>query len=157
MQAEQARRLLEQALRNAQRMESQGTLAGGIAHDFNKVLSAILGNTTLAEHEQASDHPVQPRLAHIEPGQPEPPTQVATPPGCEATCSHHRPVRLRWARLLRRVFKIDTAHCPNCGVELKINAAILALPVIEKTLTHLGLQARAPPRAPALRSQLQAA
>ena len=30
-------------------------------------------------------------------------------------------------------------------------------PVIEKILTHLGLQARAPPRAPARRSQLQAA
>ena len=29
--------------------------------------------------------------------------------------------------------------------------------LIEKILTHLGLQARAPPRAPARRSQLQAA
>ena len=40
-------------------------------------------------------------------------------------------------------------HCPNCGGELKIIAAILEQPVIEKILTHLGLQARAPPRAPA--------
>ena len=39
-------------------------------------------------------------------------------------------------------------HCPNCGGELKIIAAILEQPVIEKILTHLGLQARAPPRAP---------
>ncbi|MFZ4532338.1 MAG: hypothetical protein ACOYOJ_11045, partial [Alsobacter sp.] len=31
----------------------------------------------------------------------------------------------------------------------KIIAAILEQPVIEKILTHLGLQARAPPRAPA--------
>jgi len=36
-------------------------------------------------------------------------------------------------------------------------AAILEQPAIEKILTHLGLQARAPPRAPARRSQLQAA
>ena len=36
-------------------------------------------------------------------------------------------------------------HCPNCGGELKIIAAILEQPVIEKILTHLGLQARAPP------------
>jgi len=49
------------------------------------------------------------------------------------------------------------AHCPNCGGELKIIAAILEQPVIEKILTHLGLQARAPPRAPARGSQLQAA
>jgi hypothetical protein len=40
-------------------------------------------------------------------------------------------------------------HCPNCGGELKIFAAILEQPVIEKLLAHLGLQARAPPRAPA--------
>ena len=32
-------------------------------------------------------------------------------------------------------------HCPNCGGELKIIAAILEQPVIEKILTHLGLQA----------------
>jgi hypothetical protein len=46
---------------------------------------------------------------------------------------------------------------PNCGGELKIITAILEQPVIEKILTHLGLQARVPPRAPAHRPQLQAA
>jgi len=55
------------------------------------------------------------------------------------------------------VFEIDMAHCPNCEGELKIIAAILEQPVIEKTLTHLGLQARAPPRTPVRRSKLQAA
>jgi len=49
------------------------------------------------------------------------------------------------------------AHCPNCGGQLKTIAAILEQPVIEKILTHLGLQARAPPRTPARGSQLQAA
>ena len=48
-------------------------------------------------------------------------------------------------------------HCPNCGGQLKIMAAILEQPVIEKILTHLRLQARAPPRAPARGSQPQAA
>jgi hypothetical protein len=48
-------------------------------------------------------------------------------------------------------------HCPNCGGELKIIAAILEQPVIEKILTHLGLQARAPPRSPARGQALQAA
>ena len=56
-------------------------------------------------------------------------------------------MRLSWARLLKRVFELDLEHCPNCGGELKIIAAILEQPVIEKILTHLGLQARAPPRA----------
>jgi hypothetical protein len=52
------------------------------------------------------------------------------------------------ARLLERVFDLDLEHCPNCGGELKIMAAILEQPVIEKILTHLGLQARAPPPSP---------
>lgn len=48
-------------------------------------------------------------------------------------------------------------HCPNCGGEIKTIASILEQPVIEKILTHLGLQARAPPRAPARCQTLQAA
>ena len=48
-------------------------------------------------------------------------------------------------------------HCPNCGGDLKIIAAILEAPVIEKILTHLGLQARAPLRALARGPQLQGA
>ena len=87
----------------------------------------------------------------------EPPAQAAPPAECEANCAHHRPVRLSWAKLLKRVFDLELEHCPNCGGELKIIAAILGPPVIEKILTHLGLQARAPPRAPARGPQLQAA
>ena len=56
---------------------------------------------------------------------------------------------MSWARLLKRVFEIDLGHCPNCAGELKIIAAIPEAPVIERILTHLGLCARAPPRAPA--------
>jgi hypothetical protein len=55
------------------------------------------------------------------------------------------------------VFETDMEHCPNCGGDLKIIAAILEAPVIEKILTHLSLQARAPPRAPARGQALQAA
>ncbi|MGH8480819.1 MAG: transposase, partial [Gammaproteobacteria bacterium] len=59
------------------------------------------------------------------------------------------PARLSWARLLKRVFNIDIEHCPHCGGPLTIIAAIEDPPVIAKILTHLGLSARAPPRAPA--------
>ena len=63
-------------------------------------------------------------------------------------------MRLNWAKLLMRVFDLDLQHCPNCGGELKIIAAILEAPVIEKILTYLGLQARAPPRSPARGQEL---
>ncbi len=66
-------------------------------------------------------------------------------------------IRRDRSSLLKRVFDLYLEHCPNCGGELRIIAAILEPPVIEKILTHLGLQARAPPRAPARRQALQAA
>jgi hypothetical protein len=41
-------------------------------------------------------------------------------------------VQLSRAKLLKRVFEINVAHCPNCGGEFKIIAAILEQPVIKK-------------------------
>ena len=48
------------------------------------------------------------------------------------------------------VYSLDLRHIPNCAGELKIIAANLEVPVIEKILKHLGLQARAPARSQAL-------
>ncbi len=60
-----------------------------------------------------------------------------------------RPGRISWACLRKRVFDIDMQHCPNCGAgEIKIIAAILERPAIDKILKHLGLQAQPPPRTP---------
>jgi hypothetical protein len=78
--------------------------------------------------------------ALVVPQGPDEGAKQAKPPQCETNCAHHRPVRLSWTRLLKRVFNLDLAHCANGGGELKIIAAILEQPVIEKILTHLGLQ-----------------
>ena len=66
-------------------------------------------------------------------------------------------VRLLWSRAvddpglaaLDGVIEIELEYSPNCGGKLKIITAMLEQPVIEMIVRHLGLQARAPPGAPA--------
>ena len=72
-----------------------------------------------------------------------------------ADCAHARGARARmsWARLLKRVYDIDVERC-ECGGKLKIIAAIEEPTVIGRILTHLGLSAQPPPRAPVRRVDL---
>jgi hypothetical protein len=71
--------------------------------------------------------------------------------------AHSWSSRISWAQLLKRVFEIDMEHCPNCGGQLKIIAAIVETALIERILEHLGLPARAPPRSLAHASMPRAA
>jgi PAS domain S-box-containing protein len=65
-QAEEDRQKLEQQLLHAQKLESLGVLAGGIAHDFNNILTAIIGNLSLAMLDLQIDEPARERLAEAE-------------------------------------------------------------------------------------------
>lgn len=86
-------------------------------------------------------------VRHEPPVQPVPATEAAAADECEVDTLPARPKRISWPRLLQRVFGIDMQHCRNCGGgELKVIAAIPERPVIEKILTHPGLDAQPPPR-----------
>ena len=60
------KKLLEQQLLQAQKMESLGTLAGGIAHDFNNILGGILGYASFMKSKVETDHPFFKYLDTIE-------------------------------------------------------------------------------------------
>lgn len=50
------RKRTEQALIQAQKMESLGILAGGVAHDFNNLLTGMIGQNALALQKLPPDH-----------------------------------------------------------------------------------------------------
>ena len=63
--AELQKEQMEAQLRQAQKLESLGTLAGGIAHDFNNILGAIIVSAELAKMENEGNAGIREALEQI--------------------------------------------------------------------------------------------
>jgi two-component system cell cycle sensor histidine kinase/response regulator CckA len=52
------RKAMEERLFQSQKMETVGKLAGGIAHEFNSILTAIIGQSELMQHDLGPNNPL---------------------------------------------------------------------------------------------------
>ena len=59
------RKLLEEELRQAHKMDAVGRLAGGVAHDFNNLLTVINGYSDIALGSLGAEDPVRPLIDEI--------------------------------------------------------------------------------------------
>jgi PAS domain S-box-containing protein len=60
------RKQAEEEILKSSKLESLGILAGGIAHDFNNILTAVIGNISLAKSKVDPESPSYSRLAAAE-------------------------------------------------------------------------------------------
>jgi hypothetical protein len=60
----------------------------------------------------------------------------------------NRPIGLRWAALLRRIYDVDPLRCPTCGTQMRVISFILRPSVIDRILAHIRDKGRDPSAGP---------
>jgi len=143
--ADAERSRLEDQLRQAQKMESLGTLAGGIAHDFNNILTAIFAHVELARVDLADDDPLARSLDAIGNAS----TRAARLVEQILTFSRRQPARRTVTALAGVVEEVATLLCATLPAGIRVETRIaddapqvLADPTqIHQVLMNLGTNA----------------
>lgn len=96
----------------------------------------------------------RPEPEESSPGHQEPPSRPGareSPPSnpTAGTISTLRSFRIRWAKLLARIYELLPLPCPACGGEMKIISFLTDPPTVQAILLHLDLPHRPPPLTPA--------
>ncbi len=113
--------LLENQLRQSQKMEALGQLASGVAHDFTNMLAVIMGHTQLLKSKVSSSEDC---IAHID-AISESTNRLSSLTGDLLAFAHQKPVSLRLTDLNRVVkgMKAMLDRTIENGVELQIKAS----------------------------------
>ena len=74
---------------------------------------------------------------HAEYAVPAPATPPLPPPCAWMKPRSGRAARVRWARLIHKVYAVNPLECPRCGATLRVIAVINDVAAIRRNLTHL--------------------
>ena len=106
---------LEERLRQAQKMESIGTLARGVAHDFNNILASIVGYGHMAMLKAGADTPVRPYVQNMLDGA----DRAAKLTEGLLAFSRVQPVTRRSMDIVALVRRTEKAICRLLGEEIR--------------------------------------
>ncbi|HET9957598.1 MAG TPA: ATP-binding protein [Polyangiaceae bacterium] len=139
-------RLLEQQLRQSQKMEAIGTLAGGVAHDFNNLLTVILANASLllpALEQDASNRDLVQEITETGTRAAELTRQLLLFSRRQALRSTEFDVNdvvANLSKLLRRILGEDVAFCVECCPGLPAVRGDVTM--FEQVIMNLAVNAR---------------
>lgn len=140
------RLVLEEQLRQAQRLETVGQLTGGVAHDFNNLLTVILGNAELLVEDLGAESPPGALAATM---------RLAAERGAELTArllafARRQPLDPKPVDLNRMIGDTDALLRRTLGEQVEIETvrggglwnALVDPPQLESALLNLCINAR---------------